>query len=201
MSDKIMAYRRDNGRVGVRNHVLILPVDDISNAACEAVANNVKGTMASPHAYGRLQFGEDLDIHFRTIIGTGANANVAAVVVIAIEPDWTQKIVDGIAATGKPVFGVSIEQKGDFETMDDLAKAVRGHWSVESDNYVRDVTFKEDKIKNTKGQTSRQWASFRTAALNIIRRFAPHNIPAKVESWVDNPKLFRSDLKKIGFFL
>ena len=42
MSDhdsSIMAYRRDNGRVGVRNHVVILPVDDISNAACEAVAN------------------------------------------------------------------------------------------------------------------------------------------------------------------
>src|SRR5204863_430745 len=55
---KIHAYRRENGRVGVRNHVVILPVDDISNAACEGVANNVKGTMALPHSYGRLQFGE-----------------------------------------------------------------------------------------------------------------------------------------------
>lgn len=117
MSDTIMAYRRDNGRVGVRNHVIILPVDDISNAACESVANNIKGTMAIPHAYGRLQFGEDLDVHFRTIIGTGANPNVAAVVVIGIEPDWTQRIVDGIAETGKPVFGISIEQKGDLETV------------------------------------------------------------------------------------
>jgi len=117
MSDKIMGYRRENGRVGVRNHVIILPVDDISNAACESVCNNIKGTMAIPHAYGRLQFGEDLDVHFRTIIGTGANPNVAAVVVIGIEPDWTQKIVDGIAATGKPVFGISIEQKGDLETV------------------------------------------------------------------------------------
>ena len=44
----VRAYRRENGRVGVRNHVLILPVDDISNAACEAVANNVKGTLAIP---------------------------------------------------------------------------------------------------------------------------------------------------------
>ena len=113
----VNAWRRENGRVGVRNHVLILPVDDISNAACEAVANNVKGTMAIPHAYGRLQFGEDLELHFRTIIGTGANPNVAAVVVIGIEPDWTQKIVDGIAETGKPVTGFSIEQKGDFETI------------------------------------------------------------------------------------
>jgi len=45
-------YRRENDRVGVRNHVIILPVDDISNAAAEAVANAVKGTMALPHPYG-----------------------------------------------------------------------------------------------------------------------------------------------------
>ncbi len=113
----VQAWRRENGRVGVRNHVLILPVDDISNAACEAVANNVKGTLAIPHAYGRLQFGEDLELHFRTMIGTGSNPNVAAVVVIGIEPEWTRTIVEGIAETGKPVEGFSIEQKGDFETI------------------------------------------------------------------------------------
>jgi (2R)-sulfolactate sulfo-lyase subunit beta len=110
-------YRRDNGRVGVRNHVIVLPVDDISNAAAEAVANNVKGTMALPHPYGRLQFGADLDLHFRTLIGTGANPNVAAVVVIGIEPAWTKKIVDGIAATGKPVEGFWIEHNGDTATV------------------------------------------------------------------------------------
>ena len=48
-----MGYRRDNGRVGIRNHVVILPLDDLSTAACAAVANNVKGTIALPHAYGR----------------------------------------------------------------------------------------------------------------------------------------------------
>jgi (2R)-sulfolactate sulfo-lyase subunit beta len=114
---KILAYRRENGRVGVRNHVIILPVDDISNAACEAVANNIKGTLALPHAYGRLQFGEDLELFFRTMIGTGSNPNVAAVVVIGIEPGWTQRIVDGIAKTGKPVTGFSIEGKGDIRTI------------------------------------------------------------------------------------
>ncbi|MEO1330733.1 MAG: UxaA family hydrolase [Pseudomonadota bacterium] len=113
----VMAWRRENGRVGVRNHVVILPVDDISNAACEAVANNIKGTMAIPHAYGRLQFGEDLELHFRTIIGTGANPNVAAVVVIGIEPGWTKRIADGIRETGKPVAEFSIEQNGDIATI------------------------------------------------------------------------------------
>ena len=101
----ISAYRRENGRVGVRNHVIILAVDDISNAATEAVANNIKGTLGLPHSYGRLQFGEDLELFFRTMIGTGSNPNVAAAVVIGIEPGWTQKIVDGIAKTGKPVAG------------------------------------------------------------------------------------------------
>jgi (2R)-sulfolactate sulfo-lyase subunit beta len=107
-------WRRENGRVGVRNHVLILPLDDLSNAACEAVANNVKGTLAIPHAYGRLQFGADLDLHFRTLIGTGSNPNVAAVVVIGIEDGWTDRVVKGIAKTGKPVVGFGIEGHGDI---------------------------------------------------------------------------------------
>ena len=132
-NQSITSWRRENGRVGVRNHVIILPVDDISNAACEAVANNVKGTLALPHAYGRLQFGEDLDLHFRTMIGTGANPNVSAVVVIGIEPEWTQVIVDGIAKTGKPVEGFSIEQKGDFETIRQASWKAKEfvHWASE----------------------------------------------------------------------
>ncbi|MBF0530351.1 MAG: UxaA family hydrolase [Deltaproteobacteria bacterium] len=117
MKTKFMGYRRENGRVGVRNHVIILPLDDLSNAACEAVGNNIKGVMALPHPYGRLQFGEDLDLHFRTLIGTGSNPNVAAVVVIGIEPVWTARVVDGIAKTGKPVAGFSIEKNGDLKTI------------------------------------------------------------------------------------
>jgi (2R)-sulfolactate sulfo-lyase subunit beta len=110
-------YRRENGRVGIRNHVIILPLDDLSNAAAEAVANNIKGTLALPHAYGRLQFGEDLELFFRTLIGTGSNPNVAACVMIGIEPGWTGRVVDGIAKTGKPVQGFAIEGNGDISTI------------------------------------------------------------------------------------
>jgi (2R)-sulfolactate sulfo-lyase subunit beta len=114
---QLFGYRRENGKVGIRNHVVILPVDDISNAACEAVARQVQGTLALPHAYGRLQYGPDLDLHFRTMIGTGSNPNVAAVVVIGIEENWSKKIADGIAETGKPVSYFSIEGNGDLETI------------------------------------------------------------------------------------
>jgi (2R)-sulfolactate sulfo-lyase subunit beta len=126
-------YRRENGRVGVRNHVLILPVDDLSNAAAEAVANNVKGVLAIPHPYGRLQFGADLDLHFRTLIGAGSNPNVAAVVVICIEEGWAKRVVDGIAKTGKPVTGFGIELHGDHNTIMRASKVAKEYlqWASE----------------------------------------------------------------------
>ena len=128
-----LGYRRENGRVGVRNHVIILPLDDLSNAAAEAVAFNIKGALAIPHPYGRLQFGADLDLHFRTLIGTGCNPNVAAVVVIGIEDSWTGKVVEGIAATGKPVVGFGIEGHGDHDTILRASKAAREYvqWASE----------------------------------------------------------------------
>jgi len=128
-----LGFRRKNGRVGIRNHVVILPLDDLSNAAAEAVANNIKGTLAIPHSYGRLQFGEDLALHFRTLIGTGSNPNVAACVVIGIEPGWTKRVVDGIAKTGKPVTGFAIEGKGDLQTIADASRAAKDflHWASE----------------------------------------------------------------------
>jgi (2R)-sulfolactate sulfo-lyase subunit beta len=126
-------YKRENGRVGVRNHVIILPVDDLSNAAAQAVENNIKGTMAIPHPYGRLQFGADLELHFRTLIGAGANPNVAAAVVIGIEDGWAKRVAEGIAATGKPVAFFGIEGHGDPETVKRASQAAKEYlqWASE----------------------------------------------------------------------
>src|SRR3954468_4170278 len=143
INKKIMAYRRENGRVGVRNHVVILPVDDISNACAEKVAAMVPGTLALPHAYGRLQFGEDLDLFFRTMIGTGSNAHVAAAIVIGIEPGWTQRIVDGIKQTGKPVQGFAIERRGDLQTATDAARVAQKFLQDASEIQRTDCDFKE----------------------------------------------------------
>jgi (2R)-sulfolactate sulfo-lyase subunit beta len=128
-----LGYRRENGRVGVRNHVIVLPLDDLSNAAAEAVAHNIKGALAIPHPYGRLQFGADLELHFRTLIGTGCNPNVAAVIVIGIEEGWTGRVVEGIKKTGKPVTGFGIEMHGDHETIMRASKVAKEYvqWASE----------------------------------------------------------------------
>jgi (2R)-sulfolactate sulfo-lyase subunit beta len=170
----LRAYRRENGRVGIRNHVIILPVDDISNAACEAVGNNIKGTMAIPHPYGRLQFGADLDLHFRTLIGTGCNPNVAAAVVIGIEPGWTGRVVDGIAETGKPVAGFSIEQNGDIRTIDSASRKAKEylHWASERQREECEISELWISVKCGESDTTSGLASNPTVG-NAIDKLDP----------------------------
>jgi (2R)-sulfolactate sulfo-lyase subunit beta len=170
-------WRRENGRVGVRNHVIILPLDDLSNAACEAVANNIKGTMALPHAYGRLQFGEDLDLHFRTLIGTGANPNVAAVVVIGIEDQWTKRVVDGIAKTGKPVTGFGIEGHGDIATVAKASYVAKQYaqWASELQREECSVSELWVSTKCGESDTTTGLASCPTVG-NMYDKLIPHGI-------------------------
>jgi len=169
---EFMGYRRENGRVGIRNHVVILPLDDLSNASCEAVANNIKGTLALPHAYGRLQFGEDLQLFFRTLIGTGANPNVAAVVVIGIEPEWTNRVVEGIAETGKPVKGFYIERSGDIKTTADASYQAKEYvqWASELQRTACSLDEIYVSVKCGESDTTSGLASNPTVG-NVIDRF------------------------------
>ncbi len=174
---KFFGWRRENGRVGVRNHVVILPLDDLSNAACEAVANNIKGTLAIPHAYGRLQFGEDLELFFRTIIGTGANPNVAAAVVIGIEDGWTKRVVDGIAATGKPVTGFGIEGTGDLMTIAKASRVAKDYlqWASEKRREECDISELWVSTKCGESDTTTGLASCPTVG-NMYDKLIPQGI-------------------------
>jgi (2R)-sulfolactate sulfo-lyase subunit beta len=118
-------YERENGRVGTRNHVLIIPLDDLSNSAAVAVEKVIFGSRAIPHPYGRLQFGTDLELMFKTLSGFGKNPNVASAIVIGIEPNWTQKIADDISKTGKNVEAFSIEESGDLRTIEKASRTAR----------------------------------------------------------------------------
>ncbi|MGB7889959.1 MAG: UxaA family hydrolase [Xanthobacteraceae bacterium] len=174
---KFWGWRRENGRVGVRNHVVILPLDDLSNAACEAIANNIKGTLAIPHAYGRLQFGEDLELHFRTLIGTGSNPNVAAVVVIGIEEGWTSRVVGGIKKTGKPVTGFGIGLHGDIDTVARASRVAKDYlqWASELKREECDISDLWVSTKCGESDTTTGLASCPTVG-NMYDKLIPKGI-------------------------
>ena len=172
-----MGYKRENGRVGIRNYVIILPVDDISNACAEAIGNNIKGTVAIPHSYGRLQFGKDLELFFRTIIGTGKNPNVAAVIVIGIEPKWTKKVVDEIAKNGKPVEGFSIEGLGDIETTMKASKKAQEfvQWASEKQREECSLSDLWISVKCGESDTTSGLASNPTVG-NLMDKLEPYGV-------------------------
>ena len=169
-----LGYRRENGRVGVRNYVVILPLDDLSNAAAEKVASNTAGCIALPHHYGRLQFGADLDLHFRTLIGTGCNPNVAAVIVIGIEAGWTGRVVDGIRTTGKPVEGFGISGNGEIQVVADACRKAKEfvHWASELQREPCDLSELWISMKCGESDTTSGLASNPTVG-NLVDKLDP----------------------------
>ncbi|KKI90478.1 D-galactarate dehydratase [Bacillus sp. SA1-12] len=176
MEKKLWGYRRENGKIGVRNHVVIMPVDDISNAAAEAVGRIVPGTLPIPHAYGRLQYGPDLELFFKTIIGNCSNPNVAAVIVIGIEPKWTERIVEGIKKTGKPVAGFSIERHGDFATIEKASRLAQKYVQYASELQREEVELSEIlvSIKCGESDTTTGLGSCPTVG-NVVDRLVDAN--------------------------
>lgn len=146
---RLTGYRRPDGSVGTRNHVAILPVDDLSNAAVQGIASLVPGTLPLPHAFGRLQFGDDLDLTFRTLIGVGSNPNVASVIVVGIEPNWTDVVADGIAKSGKPVQRIAIEGRGDLRVIEQASRYAK-QFLQDASEIVREPVERSEIILSTK---------------------------------------------------
>ena len=101
-------YRRADGCVGVRNHVLVLSPTGLTSAAAARVSSLVRGTISVTSGYGRGQVAADAKLHFDTLAGLACHPNIAATLVLSAGPDITKTYVEAIAATGRPVVGYSL---------------------------------------------------------------------------------------------
>lgn len=115
MGDTFLGYRRENGAVGVRNLIAIIPSVFCSAKVAQRIAQNVPGTVHFSHPVGCSQVGDDLDVTARTLIGIGRNPNFAGVVVVGLgcERFTPKELFDGIAPTGKMLDMVVIQDAGD----------------------------------------------------------------------------------------
>jgi predicted transposase YbfD/YdcC len=81
----------------------------------------------------------------------------------------------------------------------DLFNAIRGHWSVEADNYIRDVTFREANVKTKNGNQGHILAGLRTLAMGLLRKTNIQNFRAALDDFADNAKLFKNFLEQVNF--
>jgi len=115
MADKFLGFRRENGSVGVRNQIAIIPSVFCAAKVAELIALNIPGATLFRHPLGCGQVGEDLEITANTLIGIGKNPNFASVLVVGLgcEKLSSHEIAEGIASSGKMVEVVNIQDIGD----------------------------------------------------------------------------------------
>jgi len=112
---KFMGYRRPDGSVGVRNHILVISSGACSNLVARKISNNLPNSIAIIHNFGCTQIGRDREQTARVLTGVGANPNTAASLVVGLgcETIPAEEIASGIAETGKPVGSLTIQKEGD----------------------------------------------------------------------------------------
>ena len=111
---KFLGYRRSNGTVGTRNHVLIFPTIVCSATVAQMISNKLPGTVYAIHGCGCGHVGEDKEQVLRTMVGFTGHPNVAGVLLVGngcelITPD----VVAGeLAKIGQRLETVSVQEAG-----------------------------------------------------------------------------------------
>ena len=110
-----LGYRRPDGRVGTRNHVLVVPTVICSSVVAERIARAAAPVgVALPHLAGCGQLGPDMRVTHETLAAYCAHPNVGAAVVVALgcEQVVAQHLADAARRHGKPVEIVAIQSEG-----------------------------------------------------------------------------------------
>lgn len=107
-------YRRTDGRLGVRNRVLVLPSVICSHLVAEEIADRVECAVAAPHDHGCAQIGADNDQTRETFLGVGTNPNIAGTVVVGLgcEAVQSDEVAAALEDRGVPVEEFSIQGTG-----------------------------------------------------------------------------------------
>ncbi|WP_434579237.1 UxaA family hydrolase [Thermoanaerobacterium thermosaccharolyticum] len=111
---KLTGYIRENGSVGIRNHILVIPASVCASEVAARIASHVEGAIAIPNQHGCCQIGADLAQTANTLIGLGKNPNIAAALVIGLgcEGVPARDVAKEIGKTGKKVECLIIQENG-----------------------------------------------------------------------------------------
>jgi len=110
-----LGYPRADGKVGVRNHVLVVPTVICASVVAERIAAAIAPVGAAlPHLAGCGQIGPDLTVTHETLAAYARHPNVGAVIVVALgcEQVVAQQIADVARQSGRPAHVVSIQGEG-----------------------------------------------------------------------------------------
>jgi predicted transposase YbfD/YdcC len=146
---------------------------------------------------------------------TARGAHLFSLTSLTLDSRWKNSGLSTLIVVERETFE-SATQKTSFETsyyvsnavleadvtgplIEELTQAIRCHWGVESNNWIRDVTFNEDHIKTKAGNQAQIMALLRGLAIELIRKTSPKNFQAAIENFADSVSTLESMLKEVKF--
>ena len=124
-NDIVWGWRRANGRLGIRNRVVVLPADQASCGICATIAARAPGAIALPGAHALAEGSRDPAFLLRISVGLGSNPNVAAAVVVGADRASMEPIAERIASAGTPTAGHVIGDPEDRAAIERAAASAR----------------------------------------------------------------------------
>src|SRR5450432_1551481 len=112
MSDMFQGFRRRDGRVGVRNHLLIMSVTGLTGPTTRRIAGAIAGARLVSTPFGSGLLGEDEVVQTRSLTGFGKHPNVGATLVIGANAPQVHAIAEDIARSGIPVEALVFDDCG-----------------------------------------------------------------------------------------
>ena len=136
-----MGYRRPDGSVGVRNHVLILPGCICSAGAARKIAAKAENASYLYNPNGCAQNSEDTGLTLEILSGMIANGNVYGALIVGLGCEIIQKdrYMEAIRKkTDKPVYYISIQEEGGIGKTVEKGVAIANKLRQEADRCVRE---------------------------------------------------------------
>lgn len=103
MSLRFEGFRRPDGRIGVRNHVVVMSVTGLTSPTARRIARNVPGARVITTPFGSGLLGDDAALQLRALTAFGSHPNVAAALIVGGTRPYVERIAEDIALSGKPV--------------------------------------------------------------------------------------------------
>ena len=137
---KFLGYRRGNGTVGTRNHVLIFPTVVCASAVAQMIGNKVPGTVHAIHGCGCGHIGEDKEQVMRTMVGFTGHPNVAGVLLVGngCELITPEVIAEELEKVGQRFETVSVQDAGGTSKCVEEGKRLAERLLAEASNNNRE---------------------------------------------------------------
>ena len=145
-------YVREDGKVGVRNYVAVIPAVFCANTVSQKIASQVRNAVAFPHPLGCGYPGPDQALLNQILMQLARHPNFGAVLFVGLgcERVRARELAASLGPIGKPVEVISIQDEGDSLKAVETGSRIASRMGLELSHQSRTLVGMENLVLGVK---------------------------------------------------